>query len=425
MTGGNERLQVRPTAPGADGRAELWVANQKGSKRFQDVANGPVATARNQAGLLATNDAMAKIDTIATAVEAVPVTKGKVDEDRMPFLRSKGEEAAAVVSAFGSKLRINSLEGANHKRKATTQQRVEFEKPNPAEWKTPYISKFIAEMVRQLQQQEAGLNDLSIDEWVVNRETFSPTQHLNAIHDTAKQEVLTKLKECCTEGLPRAQARLTKLQAKKAEMDGALATLQASAGAAPDAMKAAMKKAKDAAKDVREVEAEIQGYIDALPEITTGQAGGVMDPTKMQGAGGREDGQAAWADKHRKAKEAIVKLIQKNDPLVAEWVGIVKETGDLAVLHDPDQIAGGHGDIEAMPVVKEPTDANDTDGHQAWREYLAKVKSHLGVRDINSSLGSQWKTRIAELYNKVTTDPDNPQEAYAIRTMNVRLVPKG
>jgi hypothetical protein len=425
MAGGNERLQVRPTAPGADGKAELWVANQKGSKRFQDIRNGPIATARNQSGLLATNDAIMKIEAIASAVEGVTVQKGKVDEDKMPFLRSKGEEAAGVVSAFGAKLRINSLEGANHKRKATNQQRVEFDKPDPTKWKKPYINKFIAEMVSQLQRQEAGMNDLSLDDWIVNRETFSPTQFLNTIHDSAKQEVLTKLKERCTEGLPRAQARLTKLQAKKSEMDAALQALQGSASATPDAMKAAMKKAKEAAKDVKEVEAEIQGYIDALPEIATGQAGGSVDPTKLQGPGGREDGQSAWADKHRKAKEALVRLVQKNDPLVAEWVGIVKETGDLAVLHDPDQIAGGQGDIDPLPVVKEPTDPNDTDGHKEWRDYLAKVKSHLGVLDINSSLGSQWKDRITNLYNSVTQDPDNPQEAYAIRTMNVKLVPKG
>jgi hypothetical protein len=374
--------------------------------------------------LVAVRGAAAKIYEIKAQVESVLVEKGKVDEDRLPFLRSKAEEAAAVVSAFGNKLRINSLEGANHRRKATNQRVVEFDKPDPAEWKTRYISKFIAEMVAQLRQQENGMNDLSIDDWVVNRETFSPTQHLNVIHNSAKQAVLEKLKERCTEGLPRAQARLTRLQAKKTELDAALQTLQA-AGANPTQLKEAMKKAKEAAKDVASTQAEIQGYIDAISEIATGQAGGAVDPTKLQGPGGREDGQSAWADKHRKAKEAIIRLIQQNDPLVADWTGIVKETGDLAVLHDPDQIAGGHGDIDPLPVVKEPTDPNDTDGHKEWRAYLAKVKSHLGVKDINSSLGSQWKTRITELYNAVTQDPENPQEAYGIRTMNVRLVPKG
>jgi hypothetical protein len=43
----------------------------------------------------------------------------------------------------------------------------------------------------------------------------------------------------------------------------------------------------------------------------------------MQGSGGREDGQTAWADKHRKAKEAIMKLITANDPLVSAWTNKV------------------------------------------------------------------------------------------------------
>jgi len=423
MTGGNEKVQVRPTTPGQDGKAELWVANQKGSKRLEDIANGPLATAKNRAGVGVVEQAMVRISDLATQVEAIAVEKGKVDEDKMPTLRAKGDEASGVISALGQKLRINSLEGANHKRAITNKQRVVFEKPNPAEWKTPYISKFIGEMVKQLQQQETGINQLSLDEWVINREKFCPTEHLNEIHESAKQEVLKKMKERCDEGLPRAQARLTKVQAKKVKLEAALQALQTTAAATPDQMKEAMKKAKDAASDVRETAAEIQGYIDAIPEVATGQAGGKVKPDQMKGAGGRENGQAAWAAKHKKAKEALVKLIEKNDPLVAEWVGIVKETGDLAVLHDPDQIAGGNGDILPLPVVKEPTDPNDTDGHELWRKYLTDVKAHLGVKDINGSLGSQWKTRISTLYTAVTQDPDNPQEAYGIRSMSVQFVP--
>jgi len=75
-------------------------------------------------------------------------------------------------------------------------------------------------------------------------------------------------------------------------------------------------------------------------------------------------------------------------------------------------------------VVKEPTDPNDTDGHEAWRKYLTDVKSHLGVMKINSSLGSQWTDRISNMYTDVIHDPDNPQEAYPIRKMNVAFIPK-
>jgi hypothetical protein len=270
--------------------------------------------------------------------------------------------------------------------------------------------------VSQLQKQNTGLNELTVDEWVVNRERFSPSEHLNELDKNAKDEVLAKLKERCDEGLPRAEERLKRLKTKKTQLDGALQALQATTGATPDLIKEALKKAKEAASDVKSTEAEIQGYIDAGPEIAVGQAGQKMDPSKLKGGGGREDGQTAWANKHKKAKAAIIKLIEQNDPLVQDWVGIVKEVGDLAVLHDPDQIAGGRGDIDPLPVVKEPKDANDTDGHAAWRDYLTKVKSHLGVKDINGSIGG--------LYTDITTDPDCPQEAYPLRKVNAQFVPK-
>jgi len=425
MSSGTERVQVRPAAPGADGNVGLWVANQPGATRL--LAINKVFTGekvQNQAGGRVVAAAIGKIADIEAAVTAVQVAKGKVDQDKISMLEGKANEAAAVVSDVGSKLRTNSLEGADHVRPMTNKVRLEFDKPDPADWKKPYVNKFIAEMVSQLQKQNTGINELTVDEWVVNREKFSPSEHLNDLDKKAKDAVLETLKERCEEGLPRATERLKNLKVKKAKLDAGLQALQAAAGAAPDVIKEALKKAKEAASDIKSTEAEIQGYIDAPPEIAAGLAGQKMDTTKLQGAGGREDAQTAWANKHKKAKAAIMKLIEANDPLVQEWVGIVKEVGELAVLHDPDQIAGGHGDIEKLPVVKEPTDANDTDGHAAWRDYLTKVKSHLGVKDINGSLGSQWKKQITVLQNAITADPDCPQEAYPLRKVNAQFVPK-
>ena len=423
MVGGNEKVQVRPKAPGADGKAELWVANQPGGTRLLSIA-AFLSRAKNQAGLRAVNSTAQQLDAVEQAVEAVVVTKGQVDKDKFPLLQSSAQQAATIVSALGNKLRTNSLEGAGHARPMTNKVRLEFAKPSAEDWKTPYLNKFIAEMVRQLQQQNAGINGLTVDEWIINREQFSPSEKLNELDEAAKKAVLDTLKQRCEEGLPRAQARLGRLKSKQAKLQAALQTLQATVGAPPEELQKAMETAKKAASDYKSTEAEIQGYIDAKPQIDAGHAGQKMDHSKLKGAGGREDGQAAWANKHRKAKEAIAKLIQQNDPLVQEWVGIVDDVGKLAVLHDPDQIAGGHGDIEKLPVVKEPTDASDADGHAAWRAYLTAVKGHLGVKDINGSLGSQWKREIVKLQTAITTDPDCPQEAYPLRKVNAQFVPK-
>ncbi len=424
MPGGYERVRAQPSTKQGKGHAELWIAGQKGLKRIDDILAGPISEAKNQAGRLATLQTLEHLVSIEEQSDKVGCIDGKIARDDVARAQQLAERAASEVSALGRKLRTNSLEGAGHKRPMTNRRTVTFNKPDPAKWKKEYVGKFTAEMVRQLRQQEEGLGKLTIDAWVVNRELFSPSEHLNELHETARQEVLRVLKERCVEGLPRARARLQKLQARKQKVEAALQALQASAGATSEAMKAALKQAVDAAKDVTSVSAEIQGYLDASEQVAAADAGSAVDPKKMAGAGGREDGQAAWANKHRKAKAALVKLLEKDDPLVADWQDIVKKVGDLAVLHDPDQIAGGHGDIPALPVIKEPKTPSDSDGHEAWREYLAKVKSHLGVLDINSSLGSQWKTRIEKLHADVIKDPDNPQEAYGIRTLNVKLIPE-
>jgi hypothetical protein len=417
-----EYVQARPATPTATGTAELWIGRQKGTERLAAILTGPIGESKNRSGFVAVRGALAQLLPLIKEVEAVKVTQGKVEADKLPLLRAKAQAASSIISALGLRLKTNSLEGANHARQMKTEHPVSFKKPDPAHWKKPYIEKFIAEMVKQLRQQQTGMNKLTLDEWVINREKFSPTIHLNELDSAAKKEVLDVLKKRCEEGKPRAEKRLHTLQTKKPQLDAALAALQSVSDADPAALKEAMKKAKEAASDVQATAGEIQGYIDALPQISTGLSGGKMDTGAMKGAGGREDGQAAWARKHKAAKEALVKLISQNDGLVAEWKDIVEKVGDLAVLHDPDQIAGGHGDIPPLPVVS-AAGPGDADGHAAWRKYLADVKAHLGVLDVNSSLGSQWKNSVEGLYKAVLADPDVCQEAYGILKLKVKLVP--
>ena len=65
----------------------------------------------------------------------------------------------------------------------------------------------------------------------------------------------------------------------------------------------------------------------------------------------------------------------------------------IAALHEPDQIAGGE------PVCK-----------------------RLGNRQINSSMGSQWKTKAPQLKSEVDSQklPDSVKRS---ANMNVKLVP--
>ena len=413
-------MQVRPSAPGKSGPAELMIANLKGIQRLTNVFNGPVGQAKNKSGYNAVAEAMDQAQPLVAAVEAVQVKEGKVEQDKLDLVRSKGEAAATVVGGLCAKLRTNSLEKAQFVTAMKNKAIQFFQKPNPKEWKTPYINKFTGEMVRQLRQQSEGLNQLSLDAWVINVNKYSPTEHLNEMDESAKQAVLDILHARALEALPKAQARLAKLQAKKIELE---AELQKAKGAGGDTT-AAQEALKKNAESHSEAHGDLAGLSGAVPEIEKGKKGGKVEPKKMKPAGGRDGDEKDWAADHKGGKQAIVKQVLQLGGTIKEWEGIVEKTKDLAVLHDPDQIAGGHGEVPTFPIVEEPTGPDVTaDNRAAWLDYLSKVKSKLGVTKINSSLGSQWKTRIDELYSKVITDPENPQAAYGIRKLNLELRP--
>lgn len=423
--GASDKVEIRPSAPSGDGPAELMVGNQKGDARLQRILAGPMIGSTNKAGNTLVEGAAKTIAAAAGAVSQLQIKGGKVDKTKQDALASQFDAAVAAADSVVKGLKVTALEQAEHLTPMKNKQTANFNKPDPTKWKKPYVNKFIGEMVKQLQAQETGMNELSIDKWAINVNQYAPTQHLNEMHESARQVVLDELKARVQDALPKAQKRLAELQAKKTKLDAEKAKLEAATGAKPADMKKMLEDLVKTDEKLAEVIGDIAGLSTAGPEIDRGQGGAKdLDPKKMKPAGGRDGNEGAWAAKHKAAKEELVKRVLKMDGTIAEWEGIVKSTGDLAVLHNPDQICGGEGDIEAFPVVKEPTGADDTaDNRKEWEAYLERVKSHFGVLDINSSLGSQWKTEIGTLYTNVTSDPDNPQAAYAIRKLNVHLKP--
>ena len=88
--------------------------------------------------------------------------------------------------------------------------------------------------------------------------------------------------------------------------------------------------------------------------------------------------------------------------------------GTRAALHGPDQIAGGGrmaGDAQAVGI----DEANVIE--------FKKRTGLLGVGSarINSSIGSQWKTRISKVDQAVNDDKKYPNDVKAKASMNVQL----
>jgi hypothetical protein len=422
MAGGSEKIALLASVyPQGDGPAKLMIANQSGVTRITNLLTGPIATASNKKGSAVVNAAITKIAPAVSAAEALQIKGGKVDKTKLAAAQAGVDTAAGAVSELGAALAANALEAAMHARPAKTKQTVNFEKPVD-KWPKEYTGRFTGDMVRQLQKQQTGINAQTVDKWVINVNTYRPTNDLNAMDESAKQVVLENLHQRANAALPKAQARLAELKQKKAAFEAEQQGLQAAEGD-PAKIEAVTKKIANNDKYQKETQSEVAGLVAAKPEIDKGKKGDKVDAGKLQGAGGRAGNEKAWADKHRKAKEEIVRRVQEHDPAIKQWWDIVQKAGDLAVLHNPDQIAGGKGEIEPLPeVVKEPKGADDTpDNREKWENYLKKVREYFGVLAVNSSLGPQWDREIDTLYNNVRQDPDTPEAAYGIRNMNVEL----
>jgi|ERR1041384_8094058 hypothetical protein len=99
---------------------------------------------------------MQGVQPLITEVEAVKVTEGRVEADKLTLLRTKAQAASVIVSMLGHTIKTNSLEGADHARPMPNEHTVSFNKPDRAQWRKPYVEKFIAEMVSSSDSSRAA-----------------------------------------------------------------------------------------------------------------------------------------------------------------------------------------------------------------------------------------------------------------------------
>jgi len=114
----------------------------------------------------------------------------------------------------------------------------------------------------------------------------------------------------------------------------------------------------------------------------------------------------------KKHVDSLVALIKVS----VEWHPL-KEDGEklvLAILHRPDQVAGGYDRFEKFEPPPEGEKSPD------WQKYLAKLKKMFGPADVNSNIGREWSKRIKsvveDVKQKVVT-----HEAQPIHKLNLKI----
>ncbi len=410
--------------------AGLEIAAEDKVEKLRRIARGPVGKAKNKAGQDLIGETGVAVGKLADAIDKAQIRRGRIKHFHVyETLPRPTEQAARKVGVAGRKLKVQKLERALHiepiPKSWLKMQTLDFEaKPlPPKDWtadKVLYKQRFLEEMDRQLAMQQRGLNRLTVDEWVHNLMLFSmDAQSFAKLDRSSRQELLTELNKRAQKALNRCKGRLERLTKERddviqqvAESDRTLAEIDADIKRAEERLER-LEKAQDeidlAQKkhDTGEAVAPRRDILAPKDPKTIGQRFERRIPLKLLGRLGGEQRVKYRLAKHR---DKLIKLID-------DWK-ILTNDGDitkLAVLHNPDQVAGGYDKWPEFP--REP---NDWDDNTQVRAFLFKLKRFYGPQVVNSAIGGQWSKLIRETaYRDVTRAV--PQEAYGIHRLSFTL----
>jgi hypothetical protein len=116
----------------------------------------------------------------------------------------------------------------------------------------------------------------------------------------------------------------------------------------------------------------------------------------------------------RRARSILQQLL----PRVEAWQGLVRfahGTSGLVVLHNPDQVFGGHDNFPRIPPAPAANDA------AAWDRYIRFLLTFVGSARVNSRIGGMWLAERdrAVIYARTRV---GTQEAQPINRLNFRFI---
>ena len=232
-----------------------------------------------------------------------------------------------------------------------------------------------SEITRQADDQTSRMSELPVDQWIAQRVAYQgDSTFMDSVDTKAKQATIALLRERIGGYHERARSQ----------------------------------KAKSAAAEV------------ALRNFTAGN-GTVEWPTEeVKFFSGRQSGpgdEVGFRAQHLEGIEFINELMTEN----GTWQHCVQRIEDFEshVLH-VDQIAGGCWEVcphmPEAPVLPEVR----TESRAEFWGYIEQLYTYVGAGAVNSSLGSQWRYRIDDLYAAVITQfPESKSLKREVFKMNV------
>jgi hypothetical protein len=374
--------------------AGLQLGKVKSAQKLSDAAAaGPLSVGKNKAGRNFVKSVHDKATKIESRIGKAKTRFGKINAGVYKTLEEPADELQKLIASLGNTMKVRNLQRLLTVpiEKMPPVEPVQFPvspakllaKAKKRKKRWLYRDTFIEEMRRQVELQNRGLNELSVDRWVfqINLYSLDRKRFLQMDH-SARIEVLDELKLRAESALETTRTRQGQLKAALEAVNRALAATSAGIPAAPSEA------------TVAEVTGRTGGekqYREQLKRVTL---------ERMKEAGLK-----------KKEQLGIFERILKSQK---QWKAIAGNASQLVILHNPDQVGGGYDFFPPPP--DPPTDPRD---ENAWLTYIEKLLEHVGPRDVNSKIGGEWPRQIGAAYKRVTAVV--PQESYPINKMNLPL----
>ena len=373
-----DKVQIKPAA------ANLTIADVTDTpviKRLSTARSQVFASAKTKAGAELQATTAKAFVTVGDPIEKM-VGKGWLGPNDRKTLADATPELHRIVTGFLEALEIQTLERASQIADTQVDTLVfNMTVPPAVVGNATYRANFEAEVRRQLEYQAAGLNELTVDNWIVNVATYkAPDQAwIKTLGTATRLAVLEEIEERIKHAAATAERESAELRAAQ--------------------VIAAKVRSDLVAKHVT-VEQAIQTITH--DEYITNQFTG------------RWGNEVEWRAEHSVGIQELLKTLEP------QWAGLKSVSAGYiknAITHNADQVGGGEGQLPDINKVAPPGPGEDA---KAWKDYLAALEPYIGAAKVNSRIGPGWTKNVNDLLTRINAR--YPQEAsYPLWRMNSKL----
>src|SRR5262249_51430389 len=270
-----------------------------------------------------------------------------------------------------------------------------------------YQQKFATEMQAQLKNQEQALNLLNVDTWVARIDTYKSKFRdvFDKLDDNARTAVAEEIRAKLAEIEPVANKESALLTAAREELEKFIAVafgqpFDISKLTKVDISKLTkgqqrryyqLRRLKQEAEAIGPARAQLEEFLKQhgdLTKLTKEEKDDFEKLSKAAKVVGRSGQEAEFARLHA---EGIKEVVAEREA-TKYWHGLKHWQGTrYALLHNPDQVAGGHGTIDDLTPVKKPIPPDASANAADQQKYQDDLKVWEKYKDeLSKFIGQKW-----------------------------------